>query len=557
MERLGEALAGLCRKHTRTYWILLLRRLHASDLYKSEFRQTALNVEVTAELAAMKYGQPGYADLFPNGEPPPLDSEPTVNEHQPLHSQHEKLRAWSVSPPVSEGDFYDLVAIQELSSKYYRLTAEYRRVGKGSRLLVKEGTEWEAIGSQELERLINVYDYRQDTSESDLLASLGLSYVINKESILPNLEQPMAFCLMGPQPPAQLSKELLSPVLGDDTVLMPAADIRYIPAFVDLSKVEKLIHFSKDDFANLHGLPWEAFSCFVSSIAWQNLLLLRQSTRALRMATLIRRGCMLTASLNVDSALRNDARVLQERFYPDRCDQGTWDSYIEAFLRLAEVRSELVNLHALRPQAFLLREGERMLVNYAAVIHFLVECLRLRVSDHAKNARAAIAESVMEDAISRRTGLQPCYPRNKKFRMGKNTLGEADLSFRVGTVYIPVDVKAYLVSVEFDRGDHNAVQGRWHYVTEWVEQAEELGQSLKSQPTGSNYDLLRDGLTHVLPIICSPFHEYIGDLDRKFWLDDTTPRVATPAEIVQFLTSHSEEQLKTHHLALRLDGNGE
>lgn len=541
-EKLGQALRSLegalvevCSKHTTVYWLMLLRRMFVADMYTGQYRTTPLNIQATAELAAKKYGQPGFDDVTLVG-----GIEPSFQDTD------------FVAQYVGKHDFRDFILLCYLSMKYYYLTALYRRVGKGSRLVIRNRWEWTAEGSEELEFLISLYDSRMEQAESDLLSSLGLTYVVDWKELAPNPTNPMAVCMFGPQPVAARPSDLI-PLLGSTTYAVFAGEMRFLPGYINLRQVEQVVSFSKADFLKVHGLPWEAFVSFLTGLTFDFVLRSEDNGWPFHLATLLKRGYILTAHSNLEAALGPLARQALKMYYPEiEYTDEDWDSYRNQFLDMAVVKPNRIDIHAMRPRSFIISLGESDLIDYSSIPAFIVEALRLRLSDDAKNSKAQIAEEVFEAALKEKTGLEPCYSRNKTFKDAAQKLGEADLSFRVGSVYIPIDIKAYLVTVEFDRGDYKAVNARWDYIKGWVAQADKLGQVLSEKPRGTNYDLLADGFTHVLPIVCSPFHEYIGSRDARYFLTDTIPRVATPAEIAAFLKSTDEATLKQHHCAFAL-----
>ncbi len=84
--------------------------------------------------------------------------------------------------------------------------------------------------------------------------------------------------------------------------------------------------------------------------------------------------------------------------------------------------------------------------------------------------------------------------------------------------------------------------------------ADEQAEKLAEQPKGTNYDLVADGYTHVVTLLCSTVPEFVGTDGPDFFARDDLPRVATPPELRGFLSEVTEEDLKTLPFARRISG---
>jgi hypothetical protein len=71
---------------------------------------------------------------------------------------------------------------------------------------------------------------------------------------------------------------------------------------------------------------------------------------------------------------------------------------------------------------------------------------------------------------------------------------------------------------------------------------------------GANYDLLADGYTHVVTLVCSTMPEFVDTDDPNFLLRDDLPRIATPPELRNYLAEATKEDLKALPFARRISG---
>jgi hypothetical protein len=61
-----------------------------------------------------------------------------------------------------------------------------------------------------------------------------------------------------------------------------------------------------------------------------------------------------------------------------------------------------------------------------------------------------------------------------------------------------------------------------------VTQVLELAEFLEAKPRGTNYDF--GGVRRIIPLVVSPFVEWIWDRSARLWLPDGTPRILSADE---------------------------
>jgi hypothetical protein len=83
----------------------------------------------------------------------------------------------------------------------------------------------------------------------------------------------------------------------------------------------------------------------------------------------------------------------------------------------------------------------------------------------------------------------------------------------------------------------------WQNFVGHVEHADRQAHNLSRQPRGTNYDLIADGYTHVVTLLCSATPEFIDTDDANFYIRSNLPRVATPLELRNFLSETTEDEL--------------
>jgi hypothetical protein len=101
---------------------------------------------------------------------------------------------------------------------------------------------------------------------------------------------------------------------------------------------------------------------------------------------------------------------------------------------------------------------------------------------------------------------------------------------------------------------HADLRNRWQKFARYVEHADKQAETLAEQPRGTNYDLLADGYTHVVTLVCSTVPEFVDTDDPNFLVRDDLPRIATPPELRNYLAEATKEDLKALPFARRISG---
>lgn len=214
------------------------------------------------------------------------------------------------------------------------------------------------------------------------------------------------------------------------------------------------------------------------------------------------------------------------------------------------------------PTPFVYSAGDHKIVDLNAVGHFLqgiVDCLILEEAPRQRVSRSL--EQRLGDYFDRKLPDSHAFEPSKKLRVpgaghrGSRVVAELDVSAKIGSVLVAVDAKSLQVSPGYRGYVHADVRNRWQKFESYVAHADEQAQKLANQPNGTNYDLLAEGYTHVVTLLCSTVVEYIDTDDANFFIQGDLPRVATPAELRNYLAGATEEDLKALPFAKRLGGS--
>jgi hypothetical protein len=152
-----------------------------------------------------------------------------------------------------------------------------------------------------------------------------------------------------------------------------------------------------------------------------------------------------------------------------------------------------------------------------------------------------VAERIMKDVPEISFVIRPNV---KLKRLGeRDAFAEADLYIRHHQFLIVVDCKAYSITRSFLVGERRDVENRWGLVCEWLRESDRRAAEIAKSRRDSNYQV-PESLSHVVPIVCSAFPEFICSLcDEYFLVSGKIPRVCIYDELVEFLKNLKPPEL--------------
>lgn len=212
------------------------------------------------------------------------------------------------------------------------------------------------------------------------------------------------------------------------------------------------------------------------------------------------------------------------------------------------------------PPPFIYPAGDHRVVDLNAVGNFLqgiVDCLILEEAPRQRVSSSL--EWRLGQFLDRELNHPRAFEPSKELRAqdagqrSSRVVAELDASVRVGSVLVAIDAKSLQVSPGYRSFVHADLRNRWQKLERYVGHADGQAETLAGRPRGTNYDLLSDGYTHVVTLLCSTVPEYIDSDDPNFFVKEDLPRVATPSELRDYLAEVTEEELKALPFAKRID----
>lgn len=358
--------------------------------------------------------------------------------------------------------------------------------------------------------------------------------------------------------------------------LIRKRDKRFVFTVADLGPAYEYLKLLEDEVAAQYGLSPELIVSALSALEMAMVgFLSPDGTEAFlpeRLAYLDKRGYLIVHNETMDQAVLGLLTAeAYRRAFPDiplpEGDEGFaqsfkrlayLDSYRRDDLRLEDgkpwVRRSGLDKPVPMPPPFVYPAGDYRIVDLNAVGDFLqgiVDCLILEEAPRQRVSKSL--EQRSGDYFDRELNHSRAFEPSKELRtqppgQRSRVVVELDVSVKIGSVLVAVDAKSIQISPGYRGYAHADLRNRWQKFERYVEQADKLAQ----QTSGTNYDLLAEGYTHVVTLLCSTVPEFVDTDDPNFFVTGNVPRVATPPELRDYLAETSEEELKTLPFAKRI-----
>lgn len=138
-------------------------------------------------------------------------------------------------------------------------------------------------------------------------------------------------------------------------------------------------------------------------------------------------------------------------------------------------------------------------------------------------------------------GTPPLPNRELRWKdaRGKTHRRETDAAIRVGSTLFLCECRSMERPLDFDLGKPKTVDHRTADLDDKVNQVLSLSEFVAKHPKGSNYDFT--WATEIIPLVVSPFAEWIWSLDKRLWIDSDTPRILSVTEACEFISKTMDD----------------
>jgi hypothetical protein len=515
-------LAGIVGEHSLAYWLHLYRRLAPGPIGEDKKPGAIGLVRTALEAAIQKYARFQPCDRVGITNEIPIDSvlggilmAPEFEvEREGLQKMNQLVLTDFSSAELRE--FYD---VERLAYELWRSSAMLRVTGKGAPIAIGDfRASVIDLRSPELRRLIEIFDSRLGNESPGLsatgtmLAYDGLGHQTAGIVFLPT------YNLGG------ISTDELAPffekVFNLELILPIQPNFIWLPLNLrDYREVHKPF---AQAFEEKHGIGLDAALVVIAALC-QRLFSMWVATggnATIRYFQRAYEGPYIRQYVldEIGDYVTDATRLLN--LEEGQVDQSELAEAVR-FWELDSSKRDDIDLAYPGPQYVFLPYGEnRVFIDYAWLFRRLYD-LFAGVSLPDQSFKGDVLETI----VRRKESVLPV----RGCRSTDGTKKQVDAAFKVGSRLVIVECKAISRSIGFDRGNPEAIRYRNRKIDKALAEVDEKAQWLSNHPLGTNYDIrsFRD----ILPIVVTPFIEYIHSLHSRYWLKEELPRVLTPKEL--------------------------
>ena len=198
------------------------------------------------------------------------------------------------------------------------------------------------------------------------------------------------------------------------------------------------------------------------------------------------------------------------------------------FLRLDESKQKLLQLHYPGPFSLFLPAGDnRYFIDFCYLRRFLPD---LFFGVHLDNEN--FKGQILEDLIQPENKILPTIPCKAE----NGELKQIDCAFIIEDRLVIIECKAIGMSFGVEKGQTFAINFRSKKLRQALEEVDDKAKWLINNPIGKNYDISK--IKEILPIVVTPFTEYIPKKNNFYWIDSNIPRVLSIEELVSYKDSN-------------------
>ena len=549
LEVLEAEMAEVLRKRSVFFWMHIYRRivvmLHPYHGDKTDPRTVAL-VRQIVELVIAKHGRATDANeiVRSNQVKPDLilggfmrAGIKALFKNRFTKTYRECVKYMRTSPTwvvrdFTEQDFIGMYRVEGFAYHYWRATALLRALGKGARIIVHEDGDWDYVADAELSWLIKSIDER--TEEGRLGGSLLGTWIDEEIGRKEVRELPVVNYMICPVynvhrvSPGDFLRKLGARITGDYVS-------NFLPGFFDARLYLQAHRFLSDAFRARHGYSLEAFVATLWAIAH---VVFFPGTVLLTKTEGSRREMFRQNLMNVLQRGYSVFGVDHDKAVPELLQR------IDTFLpgvnvTEAEIRAVLdrltlkppsqagIALWSGGPRYLLIPAGSQQAVDLQGV-PMMLATLFFGVA-HDQGHRGTVFEEAFRRALTDR-GFEV---QSGRLSSVDGASKELDAGVIVGGDLFAFECVSVQRPLDYEIGRPATFAARRERLDGKVEQVLELVKFLEANPRGTNYDYTRVG--RIVPLVVSPFVEWLWDRSARLWLSDGTPRILSSDEALNLM----------------------
>jgi hypothetical protein len=208
-------------------------------------------------------------------------------------------------------------------------------------------------------------------------------------------------------------------------------------------------------------------------------------------------------------------------------------------LILDEDKRQNINLSTRGPKPlFFCVFGQELMIDYRAILSILMTKTH-PISQDIDNKGTVFEKMVFENLKSINFNLWECQ---KKLKHSDNTSRQVDITFIYKDILFIAELKSIVRSMDYEIGKSKALEFRKNKLVKALKQCEKTSDWLMKHQVGTNFELPKN-IKFIVPIVITPFPEYIWTKDNQYWLTQNISRICLVSELKDLINDKAYCQI--------------
>lgn len=553
-EKIEIQLKEILQKHSISFWIQVYRRIGlgiVSDLNRRADESTIYQLREMTELAIKKFSKLNSKDI--QNAKDISDSDVLGGLFKKYYSELFKDRFddiyrytlsknHQIITDFSEQDYIDIYIVERYVHEYWWSTAVMRSIGKGASIYLDNKGIVQEKRSTELDFLITNYDKRIE-DEAFTTSNIGVSFFNGTN----NIQMPC---------PQYNYKNL---TMEDVDVFYKTFNCKFqldlIPNFywamIDTEEFIQTYKFLDDKLRKKYNFTVSQIAIYLTMLHLNSVTntfnVNEKKLKLIPHLNLYQRAYLfvdkiedinksiLTLYEGFKTKLNTQEIIFNDEVIKIISDYLTLDS---------QKKQECIALWSGGPNYTFIKSNNIFLVDFTSSANILKN---LFFGVRVNNEKGTIFEDNFRDYVKEHNLNLLNYRKIKNFNDEER---EIDLAIRADNTLFLIECRAIEKPLDFEIGKIKTLQKRKEELDSKLSQVLSLGDFITNNKTGRNYDF--SWVNNIVPIVVTPFTEWIDSIEEKYWITKDTPRVLNPEEVIALIKKYrGQATMTTNHL----DGN--
>ena len=514
-------------KYSIAYWLHLSRRIGLGSGGTNK-ESVTININRFNILALVqRYGQKNLCGSLSNSKQ--IDVSEIFNglllsdEFELERKLIDELPAQLVLTDFTSRNLLEYYNLENICYELWVCGAKLRSIAKGATITVDHNSKdiFYENPDDKLDRLIASYDSRLGTgftSETGTVFS-NEKFDTNSEIFLPVLNSSH----ISGKHLSQLTEQFLNIKLGDQPtnfIIYPYPLKKYITALLPFD----------NDFKSIFGISYINIVLLLASMCF----------RYFYMTIVEKRPILINILMRGYEGPSTKAEIVGEIMYfmphtleilkgdnPERND-------IEKAFEFLELKNqESIDFEDFGTLKVFCPVGDnRYYVDYSVIPNILYSLFN-QIDLNPHNFRGEILENSI--------GFNS-YLKTTKLKHKDGSSRQIDFSYLFGDLLIIAECKVVARKPSYFSGSFKSLILRQEKLIEkGLKQVDDKAEWLLERKKGTNYDT--ENVKYILPVVISPFVEYISSVEHRYWINDELPRALSLEEFRKLLNEFDKDKV--------------